>query len=277
MPQDLLPIENLFYQAFNQHPSLAEAAHETTEEILKTSELDFKKYQACIEEIIDALETYGIKKHTQNDEPHYHNRQHTKEVLLSVSLLLSQENNNNLNKSKYDFSLWPPFSAHEKLLLLIAALGHDYLHPGGHNQKESEFELQSAIAIDDIMKKHVMPRLDCDIIRELILATEYHKVMEVHALGLQSLKAMPFLWRAKVILTEADICASALPGYGMKLSKKLADELKQANIKNSELLITPVGRRNFLRGIRFTSPHAKSLGLDKIVRDQLTYLEKELM
>jgi len=274
MSQDLLPTENLFYETFNRYASVTEAVHVITEEILKADDI---KYQACIKEIVDALETYGIKKHTQNDEPHYHNRQHTKEVLLSVSLLLNQQEKNNLENTGRDFSLWPPFSAHEKLLLIIAALGHDYLHPGGNNQKESEFELQSAVAIEDIMKKHVIPTSDCDIVRELILATEYHKVKETHDIVSQATQDISFTWRAKVILSEADICASALPIYGEVLSKNLASEWKRAGVKNSEALIAPMGRINFLRNIYFTSPYSKYLGLDKIVRDQIAYLEKELM
>lgn len=277
LDQDAINTENLFCLTFIKYSTVAEAINALISPIfLSAKNNHLIPYKVCIEDIANQFEMDGQQKEKQGIEPKYHNRQHTKEVLLSLFLLLSQQKD---NCSKADFSLWPPFSPHQKLLLMIAALGHDYLHPGGLNQKDAEFELASATAIKKILAKYTLPHEDIQIIVELILGTELKKAKVAHTYlkTCYSKEAIPWINRAQIMLTEADISASALPNYGLKLASKLASEWKWAQIQDSEMLLSLEGRKNFLENILFSSPHAQCLGLDIILKSQLSYLEKVLM
>ena len=277
LDQDAINTESLFCSTFIKYSTLAEAINALISPIFLSSQNNhLMPYKVCIEDIANQFEMDGQQKENKGIEPSYHNRQHTKEVLLSLLLLLSQRED---NCSKADFSLWPPFNFHQRLLIMIAALGHDYLHPGGLNQKDAEFELASATAIKKILAKYDLPYEDIQIVDELILGTEFKnaKIAHIFEKTWTSKEAMPWIPRAKILLTEADICASALPNYGLKLASKLAYEWKQSQVQDGEMLLSLDGRKKFLHTIFFSSPHAKCLGLDVIVKKQLSYLEKELM
>jgi hypothetical protein len=269
--------EAFICEAFMRYPSLTNAAQSIMHELFPYIDISLISYKTCIDEIVNNLEKYGLEKAMEDKEPYYHNRQHTKEVLISVFLFFNQEKEYQSKFLYKDIALWPPFTPHQKLLLIIAALGHDYFHPGGRNQKTLEFELQASLLIRKIMQYHHLPLSDIDIVSELILATEYHKVKEVHnAIKYwNSEEQLPFILRAKALLTEADICASILPNYGRKLTQKLAREWELLNIKSDDLLTTK-GRKDFLNQIKLTSPYVRSLGLNAIFEMQLDYLDKEL-
>lgn len=267
-----LATEAYFYEAFKRHPSLTEAISEIMEIWYKENDSHHKSFKACMREITDLIEEDGTNKSIKGLEPKYHNREHTKEVCISLFLLLNVEESDRLNWSQRDQIQWPKFNLYEKSLLLIAGLAHDFQHNGNVNQKDAELEIRSIDAIRETILKHLSTS-DMDTISTLILATEFKKVHMIHFSIQQNKvkKPIPFIERAKIILTEADVCASVLPQYGEVLAKKLAEEWKRAGLKNSEQLILKSGRRDFLSQVSFSSPHARSLGLNGVVEEQLLY------
>ena len=270
--------EAYFYEAFKRYASLTDAIHEILKTWYKEGDINNLPFKTCILEITNRIEEEGAQKFIKGLEPKYHNREHTKEVCISLFLLLYDEEHRRIAWSQMEQTQWPQFNLHEKFLLLIAGLAHDFLHTGNVNQKDAELEIRSVEAIRETVLKYLTVS-DMNIISTLILATEFKKVQAIH-FSIQKNhdnKPIPFIERAKIILTEADVCASALPLYGEVLAKKLAEEWKRAGLKNSEQLILKSSRRDFLKQVSFSSPHAKSLGLNKLVEEQLLYLDKELI
>jgi len=270
--------ETYFCEAFKRYASLTDTIDEILESWYQEGDVHNLTFKTCIGEITSRIEEDGAQKFIKGLEPKYHNREHTKEVCISLFLLLNVEEHQRITWSQIEQIQWPQFNLHEKFLLLIAGLAHDFLHTGNVNQKDAELEMRSVEAIRETVLKYLTVS-DMNIISTLILATEFKKVQAIH-FSIQKNhdnKPISFIERAKIILTEADVCASALPLYGEVLAKKLAEEWKRAGLKNSEQLILKSGRRDFLKQVSFSSPHAKSLGLNKLVEEQLLYLDKELI
>jgi hypothetical protein len=216
------------------------------------------------------LENYALICKEKKTEPPYHNLEHAREVFAALLLFFSQE-----EKNKFPIA-WPSFHNHEKLLLLIAALGHDFMHPGRKNNFEGEIEEFSAEKIKSIMRDHSIATADIDLVYQIILATEVSEVHKNHdLLTAENTQAIIFVDRAKIILSEADIFPSLLPLHGLHLGLNLMHELNLIKVKNCFSISNLKFRLSFLKSVRLSSPYSKTLKLREKIERQILWLEKE--
>lgn len=157
----------------------------------------------------------------------YHNRNHLCEVLLcaiGISNLVSM-------------------SPHEKTLLFVAAVAHDFHHDGQHNVRPYRLELQAAIKAKSYLLNAGVSAQDGRIISTLILATEmqtgvsiartcYAKhflningVQDDVAVDFSLLQNNPQLALLAVTLAEADVLPSV--GLTFQHAQTTASRLEQ--------------------------------------------------
>jgi len=198
-----------------------------------------------------------------NVEPAYHSRLHFKDVCLMLSDLLMHEKF--LEANDITKNAWTT-SHEEKWLLLLAAMGHDFCHPGRINQTPFEIEIKSMALLKDFLSQSMLnPHLIDSIVRRLspwILATDpaaYGALLEKIA-GTDS-SHEDYL---AMLLIEADLFASILPMKGRLLGARLAEEWKSVNPTKAAAVNSSQGRTAFLESLRFISPHAQALGAEKI-------------
>jgi len=201
--------------------------------------------------------------YSTNLEPAYHSRLHFKDVCLMLSYLLMQEELIELNELAK--STWAS-SREEKWLLLLAAIGHDFCHPGLINQTPFEIEMKSLALLEAFLSKSKLDNnLIESIVRRLspwILATDplaYGGLLSKIA----STQASHEDYLA-MLLIEADLFASILPIKGQLLGARLAEEWKSINPGKAATVNSSQGRVAFLEGLRFMSPHAQILRAEQI-------------
>jgi len=194
-----------------------------------------------------------------DEEPGYHNRLHTADVLLALTTMLrTLEAENGLAPVR----TW-------SATLIAAAVAHDFMHPGDVNH--SPFEIESAswrgvsgFALD-------LPVYWRDCIENLIMGTDVQSVAANH----QRIADQPFRWDlpwCQVLLNEADILISATAEFGPGLSDALAREWKRVGFSGNASVATPAGRAHFLRSVLFSSPASRALGMHAQVQRQLAVL-----
>lgn len=237
------------------------------------------KLTLVLQRLSKSIESHGASLARIDEEPAYHNRQHAIDVVVALVFLIGDKNpfeHVDLNIKQHSYGevdsliAWPNFSAREKILLLMAAIGHDFKHPGGVNQKSAEFEFLSANAVAELLLMNRVSHLDVEFVQSLILATEFSQVPELHAILEQYNNSIPpLLLRASIVLTEADVLPSILPGYGRVLANKLSNEWIKLNLHSLEDPSTEQAYQKFLRKVRFSSPYAKRFHLDKAIKSQL--------
>ncbi len=207
-------------------------------------------------------------------EPAYHSRLHFKDVCLIISCLLMQEEKFILNRES---NAWL-CSTEEKWLLLLAAIVHDFYHPGRINNTPLEneknslsmFELfLSRKKLNDIFKKSIIDRLT-----PWILATDPDDYSQLHK-NLAS-RVNEHENNLAILLVEADLFSSILPIKGLKLSARLAEEFKNCSPSKSDLVKSIDGRLAFLRVLEFVSPHALALNFEEIRKKTINKIIVEL-
>jgi hypothetical protein len=203
-------------------------------------------------------------------EPAYHSRLHFKDVCLIISCLLMQEENLTLNS---DSNTWL-CSTEEKWLLLLAAIAHDFYHPGLINKTPLEIEKNSLRMLElfltrenlnDDLKKSIIDRLT-----PWILATHPDDYLELHK-NLAN-RVNDHESKLAMLLVEADLFSSSLPTKGLKLSARLAEELKNSSPSKSDIVKSTEGRLAFLKHIKFVSPHALALKFEEIRKKSIADL-----
>jgi len=209
--------------------------------------------------LIESVEEDSVNRKASQTLPPYHNAEHAKEVLIALHILLEEDSRLAPNTT------WDPFTHREKLLLTCAAIGHDFLHPGGINREVKEFEERSANAVETILTQCHIATHEVSWVKEIILATDFDQVKSLHKHYKNHGKKASKLLQAQIILTEADVFASVLPGYGRQLSRKLAEEFQMTKTPRAEDLLTEEGRLRFLEKVCFSTPHASQLGLNNII------------
>lgn len=203
---------------------------------------------------VKALNAYSMQiaqriDQQESPQPAYHNNLHIADVLVSLTVLLR------IQMQKTDFV--------DKLLLatvLTAAVGHDFAHPGGMNQFDSEIESHSVNSLKAQVDLSMLDPFDFACVEKLILRTEVKLVPASHA----AVANEDFVWNlawCSVLLNEADILASATPEFGPALCQSLSLEFADAGVENSSTIATPQGWLHFLKSIQFSSPAAHVLGL----------------
>ncbi len=265
------PIENKFLQirALAQH--LPQAVNIFAYQLLGAAEQladDHQHLLKAMMHLAESMEQQGAQQASLQQEPNYHNRQHALEVLSAMILLLDQADTPAYLAQPSE--AWPDFSQHEKLLLLIAALGHDFCHPGGINQSSAQFEQIAAQRVAEILQINHIVKNDIDFIKNLILATEFCHVPALHAsLSDFANKPIPLALRASIVLTEADILPSVLPEHGLQLAQQLSQEWQISGVINALDPATKQNHQRFLSTVRFSSPYAIQLGMPDLIRSQL--------
>ena len=219
----------------------------------------------CIHDLSDWLERDGEERRRDGVEPAYHNRLHTADTMVSLTLLLQAQR----QLSGRD----PVASARHERLSLLAMLAHDLLHDGGVNQFEAQLESRSVQALTPLMQHHGLPGSDQAVVRHLILKTDAQAVPATH----KQIAGRPFdlddLECLTVLVQEADIMASTLPSTGPSLTHHLAEEWTRSNPSQARQLLTPAGRLRFLEhAALFSSPASQLLGAQTARQAQMDAL-----
>ncbi len=198
-------------------------------------------------------------------KPAYHSIGHFVDVCFSVTLLCTAVRNFDHEPEPILQLIKPK----DYWLLLLCAIGHDYGHDGSFNSSPQQLEKKSVNLIKDFLNKQ---QLDFEVklalinsIEVIILATDpktypalYDKFRNPVSHSLQSIDLL------SILLVEADLLASILPKRGILLSERLSLEWLSHSPEASSAVVTKAGRLGFLNFVKFLSPYAKFLGIDKI-------------
>ncbi len=267
----LHPIERQFLEIASQYHSPSEAVNGLVSQYITSSQLSEDEHiiYAAMLAVANQLEAHGLMLSQAGFEPHYHNRRHAIEVMSALVLLLNQESSENQTCQWPEN--WPKFQVEQKLMLMLAALGHDFKHPGGVNVYPSQLETMSASHLANIMQEFGMPAQQVEMIKRLILATEFEHVPKLHAQLSKYKQSMVIDWfnRAAILLTEADIFPSILPEHGWYLAGLLSQEWHAAGVVNRPNPNSPVAHKKFLSTVCFSSPHSQKLNIQDLLRLQL--------
>ena len=261
-----LTIEDRFIQQLNLVDGLVDCANQAI--ALQFSQCDdaqneeIQRIVSGVKVVAEKVEADGVARQAQGIEPAYHNRQHIVEVLTATQMLLEAQ------QSALE-PIQTCLDLKQRLLLLIAAIGHDYLHDGGLNQSLADAERLSANAIQEILLNAGLSLPDAQHVHDLIMATARANVVENHTTARSHPDALDANLLAKLIISEVDIFASLMPNYGIKSGEKLAEECRRAGVHNASMIASHQGRQFFLTNSFVSSPHAKALGLDVLVKQQI--------
>ncbi len=222
----------------------------------------------CIVRVAEAIEADGRLRQAQGDEPAYHNRLHIADTLCSLSFLLlaTRAGQGRALDGAPDHAEW---------LMLLAMVGHDFLHTGQINRTPGEIEARSVQALLPLMQECGVTDEACAIVSELILMTDPARVRPNH----ESLRERRFDLAETacmaMLLQESDILASAMPGIGITLTHQLSAEWSRFSEKMATSLLSARSRIVFLRDFAlFSSPASQWLGLQEMKAVEINELER---
>jgi len=163
-------------------------------------------------------------------------------------------------------------------LLFFCAIGHDYGHDGSINHSPHELENESIKNIRRVLHKS---NLSTELLEQImtkvepiILSTDptvFSSLIQKFTGETPAFNKNDCL---SMLMVEADLMGSTLPMHGLQLSQLLAQEWEISNPKSSLTVASAVGRLGFLKHIRFISPHAIKLGIDKIRQESINQLKR---
>ena len=193
------------------------------------------------------------------EEPHYHNRLHTADVVTTLSLLMAIE-------AKLSGKNQPDWLAAG----LLAATGHDFMHSGGVNQAKCQIELLSCMYMSPILSKHAVPEHWVQRIETAIVQSDFSLAPDNH----QRVQGAEFEWNQawfNVLLNEADILPSSTPALGPSLSEALSREWMLIGFEAHKTVATAHGREAFLRSLVFSSAASRVLQATQRCQAQLEH------
>lgn len=196
-------------------------------------------------------------------EPHYHNRLHTADALVSLTWLMQA-------LQAQGYGVPDDWAA----CLLLCVTSHDVLHPGGANSYLQEFESQSVEQLKRLATQFGVSEPWLDTASYLILHTDPSLVTANHDKVAHRAFVMNQDW-AVVLMNEADILASATKAFGPKLGNALASEWEYRKHPLHALVGTDAGRMQFLSSLRFSTPASKALYLPQEVAQQIANLNQQ--
>ena len=195
-------------------------------------------------------------------EPHYHNRLHTADALVSLAWLLHA-------LQAQGYAVADDWAA----CLLLSVTSHDALHPGGANSHLQEFEWQSVQLLQRMATQHGVSAQWLDTASHLILHTDPALVAANHDKVKHHRFEMRKDW-AVVLMNEADILASATESFGPQLGHALASEWEYRQHPLHAVVGTDAGRLQFLSALRFSTPASMALHLPHDVAQQIANLSQ---
>ncbi len=221
----------------------------------------------CIVLVADAIEVDGKLRQQRDEEPAYHNRLHIADTLCSLTCLLLATRAGQgraLDDAPLDIE-W---------LMLLAMVGHDFLHSGQINRVPGEIEARSVTALLPLMEECGVSDAGREIVSELILMTDPARVRPNHeAFRGKAFDLAEPTCRA-LLLQESDILASAMPDIGIALTHQLADEWSRFSEGMAGSLLSTRSRIKFLREFAlFSSPASQWLGLHDMKAAEIDALE----
>ncbi|MFM7698129.1 MAG: hypothetical protein ACKO69_05060 [Limnohabitans sp.] len=216
---------------------------------------------AMLDTALAMAEHMEVLARTSTYEPHYHNRLHTADALVSLCWLLQA-------LQAHGHAVSDDWTA----CLLMSVTSHDVLHPGGANSHLQAFESQSVALLTRMAKQHGVTKEWLDTASHLILHTDPTLVAANH----DNVKHRPFVMNkawAVVLMNEADILASATASFGPQLGRALASEWEYRQHPLHAVVGTDAGRLQFLSTLRFSTPASMALKMPAEVAQQMAYLK----
>jgi hypothetical protein len=195
--------------------------------------------------------------HCQADEPKYHNRLHTADVIAVLALQLAIE-------TKLSGMNEPDWLAAG----LLASVAHDFMHSGGVNASESQIEKLSCVFMRPLLSKHAVPEIWVQRVDTAIIRSDFALAAQNHL----AVQGQTFQWNQawlNVLLNEADVLPSSSATFGPSLSEALAREWMFIGDERYKMVATQEGRQAFLRGLIFSSLSAHVLQSPVARRAQL--------
>lgn len=215
----------------------------------------------CLQSLSVQMEQEGCALARNKQEPPYHNRLHTADTLVALTVLLLRSRALN--------------TAHEQTPLefewlgLLAMLGHDFRHPGQVNRFTQDIESSTVSQLRPLMRACGVTASDQQYIAELILLTDplqapplHQKWRKLNHFDLRQLECMA------ILLEEADVLASCLPESGPALGVALRQEWRRIHFDAAKTVATPAGRRKFLQTALFSSPASWDLAIPQKIAQQ---------
>lgn len=205
----------------------------------------------CARTLAETMEAEGKRQEIEGGELPYHNREHVCDVLMALETLAEHE--------------CPALPVEDIALLAFTLLAHDYGHDGTQNRFRRELETRTLALI----APHLVG-LDAKLrrsVQHLILSTDPSSYGRLaRALTTRS-------QRLARLVVDADLLASLLPLRGFYLGNRLADELAPHQPQLAARLRTLDGRHTFLNNCAAHSIAAQHMGLDRVIRAQITTIE----
>ncbi len=210
------------------------------------------------------VEASGRRAALKGTEPAYHNRLHVADTLVSMASLLKARRAIGGSRRGSVLSRFETIS-------LLAMTIHDFEHAGRCNQAPQEIERLSLTRFEPHARLIGISAGDWRQICGLVLKTDPVRVAEVHeTFRRRERNKNGTDTEMAVLLTEADILASALPYPGISLTRSLANEWRDPHPELARGLLTVEGRCRFLtNAARISSPAGLALGIRLEIDQQL--------
>ena len=218
--------------------------------------LEVRQMLSASHELAGMLESM-CQKGSDYSEPLYHNRLHTADVMVAMSLQISIE-------AKLLNARSPEWFAAG----LLTAVAHDFEHPGRVNGHPVEIEKKSMAAVLPILVKHGVKPEWISNVQHAVERSDFALVAENH----HRVRDQAFQWNQDwlaVLLNEADILGSSTSLFGEALGQSLSAEWRLIQFSAAETVATPAGRSTFLKSLHFSSNASHQLKVREKIAAQV--------
>lgn len=211
--------------------------------------------ETSIKHLAEQVEADGQQRFEQGHELAYHNRDHVRDVLLALNLLVE--------------ACPDSLSAEDMHLTVLAMVGHDLGHDGLPNRTPRELETQSWEMVRDLLAPLALGHRASRRISSIILMTDPKDYPRLARRRRNSVLATQI-----GLAVDADLFASLLPSRGFMLGACLADEQVRAGLPQAKSLATLQGRSGFLKFAPLLSDASRSLGMQGLIDAQLSVIDQ---